>query len=545
MTSETEFKGLEPWITELTHAIEFDRSPKPEEYAPFLKLPELITELIAVIQALADEPEEAARHHHTACILAFDICVAQLQAAAEHGNKYAVRLMNQLMDALAEVMTVSEHTLGFWLPVLNAFYEVHVELNPALRDAYLDLVDDEEDAMDVDDEDQTHAMREMLAELSDLSVFDIAEHFFSQSHAMPSDFFIDLLLDLYSVEEGHEIALLFLLHPKPEVRSVVVTTLDGLMPKLELTAVSLNRLQVIQQWYPAAYEDLFHRWIKIQRRKGVVFAPKQQQEQLRLYATEVDGSGAQGLFMHVQLGETNRICGLLFKASLGLKEAWVTSVMTDKEVDQYYQEAFDERMMLREVEWGFVEKMTNNFLALTREKDALPGLHLLEIQEILGVTFVPRALEVEALLQELGVQIVPFTAEVIQGALKRSSQWFRQKGFTQSWFDESAEVDTLVNQCCTIVDGIKVCAFEQAYDLVMQEVLERERDKWAFHFLWTALWAKSKSSKRERFWQDSYLVAYAIYSGEVFSVIPIMGRICHLTVVNSLETMQERRGYLN
>lgn len=540
-----EFNRLSEWVESLTQAVTLDQGPKPEEYPPFLKEPQYIVELVRLIDALPDEVEESARHHHTASILAFDICVAQLQAAIEHGNKHASRLLNQLMDALALKMNTSTHTLGFWLPVLNAFYETHVELSSSLRDAYLDLVDKEEETAPINEAGQAQAMQEIISDLSELSVFDIADHFFSQSHAMPADFFIDLLLDLYSIEEGHAIALLFLLHPKAEVRSVVLTTLDGLMPKLELKPISLSRLQAIQAWYAPEYADLFHRWIKIQRRKGVVFSPRQLHRQLKLYATEVDGSGAQGMFIHLYEHGAHRICGLLFKEPLGIKETWVTSVMNLKEVQQYYREAFDEKMMLRAVDWDYAYKMINYFIALMRERGEVPNLHLLEVQEMLGTTFLPQALEIDRLLQELGIQIVPFTEEVVENALKRSGRWSKEKALTQSWFDESAEVDVLVNQCCSIVSGMKICEFEKAYDLVMNNILEPERKKWGFHFLWTAFWAKSKSSSRERFWQDSYLVAYAIYSGQSLSTIPIMKAICHLTVMNSLETMQERRAYLN
>src|SRR3546814_12999885 len=66
----------------------------------------------------------------------------------------------------------------------------------------------EEELISEDEVDHLNSIREMIAELSDLSVFDIAENFFAQSYAMPADFFTDLILDLYSIEEGQDIALL-------------------------------------------------------------------------------------------------------------------------------------------------------------------------------------------------------------------------------------------------------------------------------------------------------------------------------------------------
>lgn len=88
---------------------------------------------------------------------------------------------------------------------------------------------------------------------------------------MPTDFFSDLVMDLYSIDEGQDIGLLALLHPNFEVRELVVSTLEMLWPDLTISSESLSRLQVIKSWYPADYQDQMTRWIKDQRRKEVVF----------------------------------------------------------------------------------------------------------------------------------------------------------------------------------------------------------------------------------------------------------------------------------
>lgn len=77
------------------------------------------------------------------------------------------------------------------------------------------------------------------------------------------------------------------------------------------------------------------------------------------------------------------------------------------------------------------------------------------------------------------------------------------------------------------------------------EEMEKQRKYWLFHFLWTALWAKSGTSKREKTWEDCFFIAYAIHEGQPLDSIPIMEAICRTTVANSVETMQERGTYLN
>ncbi len=140
---------------------------------------------------------------YSACIFAFDICVAQFQAATEANNKSFAKAHAQLMDRLAELINQGKHSLGYWLPVLNAFYEVHVELTQSLKDAYYNLASVDEDVNYYESE-ESHldSIRDLILEMSDLSIYDITENFFAQSYAMPADFFADLVLIFVGWRKG-------------------------------------------------------------------------------------------------------------------------------------------------------------------------------------------------------------------------------------------------------------------------------------------------------------------------------------------------------
>ena len=539
----TSIEHLKKWVEEMASLIDQDKDPDPKYYTHFLQEPELALCLVDLIAAVDESIIDDDRGYYSACIFALDICVAQLQGASECGNKSADKSLNQLMSSMAVAIEAGNHTLSFWLPVLNAFYEVHVELSSELKNAYLYLANEEELTPE---EEMSHlsSIRDLIMELSDLSVFEIAENFFAQSYAMPADFFADLLVDLYSIEEGQDIALLTLLHPKSDVREVVVATLDQLLPSVTLSSASLSRLRVIKNWYPVFYHEQFDRWIKHQRKKGVVFNSESSSTIVRLKASEVDGSGAQGIFIHLRQNRKNRLCGLLFKWSVGIKDAWITPVITASDVVRYYDEAFDDSVMLRDVDVSYLMLMINHFLSLTIAHGSMPDLHLLEMQEVLGLNLLPEALDVDYLLEQLGIQITPFTAESMQTSFKRSKSWPKNKRFTESWFVENSQIDKLVNQCCSFVDGMRVCRFDEAMVAVFAHEMELHRDRWLFHFLWIALWIKVKARKNEKIWQDSFFIAYAIQSGMPLDSIPIMHEICYQSVVNSIETMHERRTHL-
>lgn len=538
-------KKLTQWITTIAGYIQQDKDIDPDCYAKFLDNPELAIEVIDVLTGLDEKRVEDNPSRYTACIFVLDICVAKLQAASECASKQADKVLHQLMAHLADTLLNSTHTLSYWLPILNAFYEVHVELSPELKSAYLILANQESIETPADEIAHLSSIRELIKELSDLSVYDIAENFFAQSYAMPPEFFIDLVLDLYHLEEGQDIALLTLLHPNHDVREVVVSTLDSLISTIKLSSIALSRLQMIKHWYPKEYHALFDRWITLQRKKEVVFHRAKPAKIIQLKASEIDGGGAQGIFIQIRKKGHTRLCGLLFKYHLGIKDAWITPVMSPEDVQHYYEDVFDDSIVLRRVDLAYVSMLANHFLAITLEQGRMPDLHLLEIQEELGLQCIPQKLDIDDLLQRVGVQISPFTEETIQISLRRSQKWPQTKQFVDSWFVENAEIDRLVNQCSGFTDGVKVCELDQAIAMVFQEEFEQHRDRWLFHFLWVSLWMKMGARPSEVMWQDSFILAHLIQSGLSLASIPLMHAIAKKSVLNSIETMHERRTHLS
>ena len=145
----------------------------------------------------------------------------------------------------------------------------------------------------------------------------------------------------------------------------------------------------------------------------------------------------------------------------------------------------------------------------------------------------------------LSVQIEPFTQEVVDAAFKRSARWLETKPFAVSWYLENEHIDKLVNQNSYFSKGVKVCRFEATMKVVLQEEMEADRSHWIFHFLWVALWLKAGARPQEKTWQESFLIAYAIHSGTPLQDIPLMQAICYQSIVNSVETMRDRRTHLS
>ncbi|MDF1684288.1 MAG: hypothetical protein P1U36_06480 [Legionellaceae bacterium] len=536
---------LGQWIDSMAAMINAGDDPMSEEQLRFDQTPELVPALIHQLSSMDAALLETQQAYFSALIFALDVCVSQLRFAGENGNRRAVHLMSDLMNLLTDAILQGSQGLNFWLPVLNAFYDAQVELSPALQEAYLTLSEEESEAFLDENIDHRESIRALIAELSDLSTFELAGHFFAQSHAMPPEFFGDLMMDLCSIDEGQDAALLALLHPRAEVRKVVIMALDALLPSMTLSSVSLSRLQAIQAWVPDVLREQIAYWIREQRKKGVVFRQETPAILTKIQASEIDGGGAQGLFLQLKQGRATRLAGVLLKDGFGLKDSWITPEITATEAKHYCREVLDDGVTLRKVDLEYITMMINHFLALTLEQGNMPNLHFLEFQEEMGLHFLPKPLDVPQLLEQLAVQIEPFTPSVVDDAFKRSSQWLHSKPFAASWYLENEGIDKWVNRCCSFEDGVKICRFEDAMKAVFEHELEQARETWVFHFLWVALWLRAGARKNEKMWQDSFLIAHAIHSGTLLSEIPIMERICHQSVVNSIETMCDRRTHLS
>ena len=192
-----DFDDLKQWIDNVAVAIDEGGEPDLQIILSFLSSPELAFKVVDLLAEIKEEDLETRNAYYSACIYALDTCVAQLYSAQENNNKQAAKTLNQVMNYLAQLLRKGTQSLSYWLPILNAFYDVHVDLTPELQEAYLDLAE-EEPGPAVGNENANHleVMREMILEMSNMSVFDIAENFFAQSYAMPPDFFSDLIVDL-------------------------------------------------------------------------------------------------------------------------------------------------------------------------------------------------------------------------------------------------------------------------------------------------------------------------------------------------------------
>lgn len=536
---------LQRWLHAVARAIETQIEPEELDSLRFTQDVSLSRYLIDALVALPEHDDEASRSYYSACIYAVDIAIIQIKTALENGHLKMAKFLEELMHYLAQAIRNSKHNMSFWMPILTAFYDVHVDLSPDLQDAYLALAEVDDEGEAVDEGTQLETIRSMILDMSDLSSYEIVEHFFAQSYAMPPDFFIDLVLDLAQLAEGVELLPLLLLHPKADVRSILLQVLPDVLSELRLNSMSLSRLQAIKAWYPKDEQDIFDMMIRTQRKKGVSFARPVVPQKAVYWATEMDGSGSQGMYVQFQDKKKWRLAGMLVKEELGIKDAWMSSPMTKTDLQVYFASQGEHGIHLRHVNNAYLVRMANHFLSYNCQLGEFPDVHVMALAEALGTSFHPEPIALKACIEAELVRIQPFTQERVQAALTRSSQWLRSRAFAQSWFMESSAIDKIVNRFSQWQQGVRVCDMTRAHEAVLDELLLKQRDLWTFRFYWLYAWASVCPKKREHLAEDALILAHLLEEQYDMRNMTIFHDIAKQSVINSAETMSERRTHLH
>ena len=134
----------------------------------------------------------------------------------------------------------------------------------------------------------------------------------------------------------------------------------------------------------------------------------------------------------------------------------------------------------------------------------------------------------------------------IQKTLATTGKWLRTRGFTQSWFEMDEKVDEIVNQHTYFQDGVKISDIEAAGKNILAEIFEPFREKWVFHFLWLACWARCRIKDRKNLLlgKDCVVLAYCLHKNKPLEKIPLMCALSEKSALISAQTMHKRGSHL-
>jgi hypothetical protein len=472
--------------------------------------------LKGLLDRIANNSDEALTGAHLALL---SMQLEFLSYRIDLGHREAIDLQTAFEERVAALVRESESP-GLVLGLVGAaIHQAKLAAGPVLRALQQETLDDE--AKDLDAELDIQSALSEVAEGCGGDVFAIIESLTEVTHAMPAEarplFAQQMLAGADPVMR--EAAALLSLDPDEGVRRAVAAMLAANAGPLTPTA--LRRLIAIRNWIPAKEQLAIDEAIRVARSSGVACASWRQATATDIRASGIDGSGAAGFAMVSPAGGKHRFSSIVFRFGEGVIDAWSTEPMAKGRLRGMLREA--EGTMLRSVPRRHLDLVAQHYLAVGRERSAVPPLGLLQVAEAIGAAeWRPARLDWEATLETLIAELPRTLREPtrIERTMKDSVAWAAEDTVSASWFENDQDVVDLV---------AKLPASEKAVDYVLTTVVERRKLKWAERFLWMALWFKESGLGGR--WPHYALLAHELARGRPVDSIPLMRMIASNTLI--------------
>jgi hypothetical protein len=530
----------------------------PIEYHEYLEhRPQIALDMITELLQWSNEAMVQQTEAVDARMGILTVCVANLRYAYEREDQWAIKLYKQLWTLLKNKLSPTTVNHPFWRLWFNLCYQERLPIPESVKLSYTQWVFDPArktpsfqsppDVLDI--------LNSILEESPNMTEFDIADMFFSQSEALPPTAKAGIAIMLLKSNDpmAMDSAVLFLLHPESRVRQCVLAAMKTLFdeqPDLVLPSKSMMRLLRIRDWWPLSERKPLEQLIKLLRKRADDFFVPTPMDVLSMKASPIDGTGVQSFIFNLTRQRQYYLMGGLVKRSVGIRDIIMTDPLSRHELEalnrRMTQDSAERHTSFRHVRMGYLSSIISHHIAAGHKHGEVPEHHLLRVMECV-TTDVWRAKVLnfnQALENLLNAFPKPLTDEFIHTSLKKSGSWMRDKAFVQSWFEQSETVDALVNQYSQLINGKRLIKRVPAMKAVYEAILEPKRQQWAEHFIWMALWSQSHAKPNERAWKDFTVLAKCLIDGMALSSIPLMTDVCYQTVMVSAETMTDRNTHL-
>jgi hypothetical protein len=461
----------------------------------------------------------------SACVFLFGQTLEYLRYGVEAGHGEARSHVEAVCARLLTAGREGEAEPELLLLLLTEFATAKLDPGEELRALMIELLERNADqATAATDTGQMAEFATDLAKTVKGDVFALHAHLTEMGAAFPEEHRGAMAAMLLHSGEpvAREAAVGWLLDPSPTVQASVAGSLAEAAPQGRVTPVMLRRMIAVRNWLPetGGGRSALDHAIQACRRKGVDCASWPEAQLRDVLASGVDGSGAVGVLVICREGRRHALASLLLKHGIGVRDAWAQHGMSRAEVEGILLQAggsVDQYAVDRE----FLRTATAHFLAVSLETGILPPFGLVDFLETVGLHSVqPELLPTEALLVMLEKRIEPQARTVLDDLLREGADLVDEYPFLDSWFEDGDQVQSLLSG--------KRLSKTKREALVLEQVLEPRRRRWADLLAWTAF-LLSRSDEDER-WMDFYAAARALVEGRGVGDIPVMRYVAGQTV---------------
>ena len=417
-----------------------------------------------------------------------------------------------------------------WFMMCAAMNEARVPIDDDVLIALADAGFSPE-AMDGPPEEMIRMVRHFMDELANMvsSPFEVVAALKGSGAVLPAMLrsFMATELALSPHQILRDAVPLLLLDDDSSVRVAAAGALEQTAHPDTLSPDTLRRAITVRNWIPASDRPPLDAAIRKARLAGVeIGAWPTPNRDLELYATTVDGSGAQSILAASRVAKKGLFAGVLLRHGAGVVDGWADLDLARGKINKLLREAQMAAPTVR-VDKGFLDTMVQHAIGWSVEQGGVPPSSLLEIAEALGgAEWKDRRIDVKAEADRLfeGLDGADRTLGGIEAGFARGLEWMGTDDVFSSWFEDGPLVQkTLAKVPRTDRMGM--------IRLVMTEILPAKRAEWAERFLVLALWCQAAAEAKQRARaRDLVLVAHALAGDAPVGEIPMMGVIAANTV---------------
>ncbi len=459
--------------------------------------------------------------------LLLDSQLTLIRYRIERGWPWAQSMVDAFLQRLIAVGSAAVLTPDDFAMLCRSLGEARIRLSQETR------VELAEAGLVFPDEPSVEDMRGMMAEvLVDLAEgtddpFEVAHGMGEALQVMPTEMrcFMAHEFALSAHRVLRETVPLMLLEDDQDVRRAAAAALEQIAVPETMSPVMLRRMIAIRNWLPQADRAAADQAIRKARTRGVECAPWPPAADLDVYASVIDGSGAQHLLLAARGRKGGLLVGLLLKRDGGVSDAWLTADASSAQI-RYALDSVGAGGSTLRVERSYLDAAVQHAIAVGVQDGGMPPHRgLLACAEVFGGSaWQDRRLDIaaETARRFLALPEDARSADAIEASLKRSGRWIDYE-FAQSWFLDDAAARAIATRA-RLPRGQKV-------DQVLRQVMPDRVSEWIERFLLLGLRAAAAEDKVERARAGDFIVlAHALLRERPVSDVPLMVGIAETTV---------------
>ena len=484
-------------------------------------------ELAALLPELCQQSPEDDEKIEAALRLLYDT-LDFYRVELEGGRLGAKQQMEIFQISLTLHVFLQNEDLDLCMAVANILMQSRVELIPRLREASRKMIAESSARSDLHDlpgEDVLSGIARSFESMGVTSPFEGAQEMLGLFAMNDPELQTALIGEMMTADDRflRETAALMLFHHDRELSLEV----SKLLAKVEgscITPETLRRLIVSRNWLPETIRKNVDQAIGNARKARVECAPLAKPPAVTVYASSVDGSGAQGFHILVPDGAAVTACSLLLRLEVGLADCFVTPLKSKREVNSFVGKQKKEGSYV-ESSPDYLDLRVCHALADGASRGDAPNHWLVRVAELLGRDRWRGApFDASSELLRLREEIAAHDPALLDereylAALEESARWHLAESVFGSWFEDDVSVSRELEASRS---GSKTMNGAAAAERIVSVVLEQRRDAWLERLVVNTLWLRyAKSAPVD--WHRMFHVAQAVADRSVpLKEIPLM-----------------------